>query len=133
MIGISKDSTIYRREKDMVFDHEERCQKIKKMIDEDPSVIPQVLRYCSDYMIAFEEQAKKKNDALLRESLGDACHLLGMKRKPSGKAFYDCCTRIVEAIFPNGIDTSYHHEGEKRFYRQKIEPWINKPESPGST
>jgi hypothetical protein len=46
-----------------------------------------------------------------------------MKRKPGGKAFYDCCTRIVKAIFPNGLH-EYHHEGERRFYKEKIEPWI---------
>jgi len=104
------------------FEFTKKCLKIEEMIGQDPALIPEVLKLCADHMDAFKEQAKRQNDALLREALGDACHLLGMKRKPGGKQFARHCVRIIKAIFPKGI-TDYHHEGEKNFYRNKIEPY----------
>ena len=92
-------------------------KKVKDLIEQDPSIIPFVLKTCGDYMSAFEAKAKMKNDSLLREALGDACHLLGVKRKP--KDMKNCCIRIEKAIFKDGL-TSYHHKGEQDFYNRYI-------------
>jgi len=98
-------------------------KQINEMIRRDPSLIPSVLHLCSEYLEDFREQAKKQNDALLREALGDAVHIIGLKRKPSPKMLFRHCIRIVRAIFPKGT-TKYHHEGEKDFYNRCIKPYL---------
>ena len=89
--------------------------KIKALIEKRPDLIPYVLECVSNHLRDFEERAKKQNNALLREALGDAVHILGLKRKP--KDMHLLCTRIKRAIFPTGI-TMYHHQGEKNFYER---------------
>lgn len=97
-------------------------ENIDQMITDDPDLIAPIMHMCGEHLDKFRKDAKKQNDALLREALGDACHLLGMKKRPPKKTFASLCTRIVRAIFPNGI-TSQHHQGEKKFYAT-IEPFI---------
>jgi len=92
-------------------------KKVKSIIEQDPSIIPFVLKTCADYMKAFEQKAKKQNDSLLREALGDACHLLGMKRRPNDMKKH--CIRIEKAIFKKGL-TDYHHQGEINFYNRYL-------------
>jgi len=106
-------------------DHLENIKRINQMIMDDPSLIAPLMHLCGEHLDKFRENSKKQNDNLLREALGDACHIIGLDRKPTKKTLAMHCARIVEAIFPKGI-VDYHHEGEKRFYEKIIEPFKDK-------
>lgn len=106
----------------MKMDHLDNIKKINQMITNDPALIAPLMHLCGEHLDKFREHAKKQNDNLLREALGDACHLMAQKRRPHKKTYAMHCIRIVKAIFPKGI-TSYHHQGEKDFYTDIIEPF----------
>jgi len=108
--------------------HVENIKKINELITHDPALIAPIMHLCGEHLDKFREQAKKQNDALLREALGDACHLLAQKRKPPKKTFFKHCIRIIKAIYPDGL-TSYHHQGEKDFYNIYLEPFIKEEEN----
>ncbi len=126
-IGHSKDANIIMS--DMIADANlsmaeqdrlAKIDKIKNMMETDPLLIPTILDLCGQYFDQYRDKCRKQNDFLMREALGDAVHLLGMKRRPKESFVRNMCSRIEEAIFPKGI-VSHHHEGEKRFYKRYIE------------
>lgn len=97
----------------------EELKRIINKIKQFPDLYPQILTFIANDMKSFQEDAKRKNDWKLREALGDAVHLLGMKRKPPHEDFVNYCIRIKRAIFPKGI-TEYHHQGEVNFYNKYL-------------
>lgn len=94
-------------------------KKVLKVVKEKPEYYPYILTLISNDMEKYKTDCKKRNDWVLREALGDAVHLLGMKKKPPFEEMKKLCIRIKNAIFPNGI-TSYHHQGEKNFYEKYL-------------
>jgi len=100
----------------MSYDFEEQLNKTIKFIKNNPKCNKIFLQAIQDSLKEYFIQCEKYNNHELREALGDACHILGKKKKPNIKdmaTFH--CIRIKKAIFPNGI-TNYHHEGERNFY-----------------
>lgn len=93
------------------------AEEINNKIKDNPNVIPLVLSYISQNLDLYMENCKKQNDGLLREALGDAVHVIGMKRKPAEKELPKYLERVKKAIFPDGI-TEYHHQGEKNFFNK---------------
>jgi len=97
---------------------DDKLKEIKQFIIENPDYHATLLGIIADQYNQYLEWCVKQNNHLLREALGDALHLLGMKRKPSDKDMKQYCVRIERAVFPNGIIRNYHHEGERRFYER---------------
>lgn len=93
--------------------------KIFLLIDQHPDYLPQILAQVGKRLNNYYTHCKRQNDHDLREALGDACHILGMKKRPADMK--NACMRIERTIFPYGIER-YHHEGEKQFYRRYLEP-----------
>lgn len=98
----------------------EVLNKISKLIDENEIIIPEVLSLCSIKMEAYRTKCKKQNDVLAYEALGDAVHILGMKRKPKEEVLRKHFIRIKKSHFPNGIE-HHHHTGERNFYKRYLE------------
>jgi len=90
---------------------------IEGMIARNPLLVPHILSLCSAYLTDFQTSAKRKQDHLLREALGDAVHLLSKNKKPQKMHVH--CTRIKKAIFPNGVNNT-HHQGEKDFFNRYL-------------
>jgi len=99
----------------------EKLKEIKKFIEENPDYHAVLLGIIADKYNQYLEWCEKQNNTLLREALGDAVHLLGMKRRPNNRDMKEYCVRIEKAIFPQGINNNFHHEGEKRFYKRFLE------------
>jgi len=94
-------------------------EEFLKIISEHPQYLPDMLAHIHTILIEYKNICRKENDLLLREALGDAVHLLGMKKKPDHEFMKKMCKRIKEAIFKDGI-TLHHHQGEKNFYEKYL-------------
>jgi hypothetical protein len=94
-------------------------EEFLKIISEHPQYLPDILAHIHTLLKEYKNICRKENDLLLREALGDAVHLLGMKRKPDHEFMKKMCIRIKNAIFKDGVN-SYHHEGERTFYNKYL-------------
>ena len=99
----------------------DKLKEILQFITDNPNYQIDIQQFILDNHKDYLNWCKRQNDSLLREALGDAIHLLGMKRRPSDKDMKQYCSRIEKAVFPNGIVKNYHHEGEQRFYARFLE------------
>lgn len=97
----------------------EDLRSILKYIEEHPEHSELFLTATSKSLANFRARCEKRNNHLFREALGDACHMLGMKRRPKAKEMRNFCVRIKDAIFKDGI-TQFHHEGEKNFFNRYL-------------
>ncbi len=100
------------------YEQEEQLKKIKNFISEYPEHIPEILGSVTQSLKDYKNFCERQNNWKLREALGDAVMLLGMKKKPSEKEMPRFLQRIKSAIFEHGIERSNHHDGEKNFYRR---------------
>jgi hypothetical protein len=98
---------------------DDKIKKFKEFIIENPHLLPEFLTIIGQELELFKEKCRKENDHLMREALGDACHLLGMKRKLPLNEMKMYCIRIRKAIFPDGIK-QFHHQGEENFYNKYL-------------
>ena len=103
---------------DLIIKHRE-LQKILNQIKEYPEFYPDILNFIASEMTKYKEKCKKENDWLLREALGDACCLLGSKRKPPASVITKFSIRIKKAIFKDGLN-QYHHQGERNFFERYL-------------
>jgi hypothetical protein len=92
-------------------------EEFLKVLSEHPQFLPDILQYLHTMITDYMKYCERQNNIMLREALGDAVHLLGMKKKP--KDMKRACTRIENAIFRDGLCT-YHHEGERQFYNRYL-------------
>ena len=99
------------------YEREKQLKKIKSFILEYPEHIPEILDAVNQSLKDYKNFCERQNNWKLREALGDAVHLLGMKKKPSEKEMPKFLHRIKNAIFKNGIGSN-HHQGEKNFYKR---------------
>lgn len=94
-------------------------EEFLKVLSDHPEFLPETLLHLYGMLTRYKEYCEKQNNILLREALGDAVHLLGMKRKPDKDMVKKLSTRIKEAIYPNGIQP-FHHQGEINFYEKYL-------------
>lgn len=102
------------------YEQEEQLKKFKNFISEYPEHIPEILNAVNQSLKDYKKHCERQNNWKLREALGDAVHLLGMKKKPSEKEMPKFLQRIKSAIFEHGIGSN-HHDGEKNFYKRYLE------------
>jgi len=96
---------------------QQELKRIKEFIIGCPEYIPTILGIIGENLNEYRAFCENRNNHELREALGDAVHILGMKKKPSEKEMPRWLIRIKDAIFKNGINHG-HHEGEKEFYKK---------------
>jgi len=98
---------------------EQHIEELLREIDKHPDSYPHILIHISKRLEQYRVMCKRQQDHDLRESLGDAVHLLGMPKKPAKKEMKNLCTRIEKTIFPEGPQ-SHHHQGERQFYEKYL-------------
>jgi hypothetical protein len=104
---------------DLTQEEKDELQQFNNMIEKYPKLLTYVLQITSINLDRYRENCKKQNNGLLREALGDAVHLLSMNRKPSMKEMANTyCQRIKKAIYPDGVNPNFHHQGERNFYEK---------------
>lgn len=100
---------------------DEITKKIVRLIRDNPGSHLNVLQTLLEEYYEYRDWCKRQNNHLLRQALGDALLLLGTDKKLSANDMKKFCIRIEKAVFPNGIDKNYYHEGEQRFYKKYLQ------------
>ena len=103
----------------MGYNKEKLIERMRADIEAHPEIMPDVLTLAVESLEAYRERVKKESDGLLTEALGDAVHLLAMKRRPNDVDMGPYVQRIVKARFSEGLPENYH-EGEKMFYDRYV-------------
>jgi len=108
----------------MYLSKQQRYEEVKKVLDENIDLFPEVLNHISTNMNQYQSFCKKQNDSALREVAGDLMTIMSQKKLPPKDVITRLCIRVKRYIFPNGITKEgYFHTGEKNFYEKYLKTY----------